>query len=256
MRRSGPSPHRSPCLIVWHRIRADFLMPSRLGAFRRTLEVARHLGYETLGIGPFSERRDEPADGSQRLLVLRHDVDTDPRTASAMWRIESDLGMTGSWFFRLATRDLPLMRAIAGFGGEVGYHYEEVATIAKERNLRTREEALRALPAARDRFRTNLTGLRAATGLPMRVAASHGDFVNRRLGVANSMLLADHRFGPTSVSISRATTMSSWDGCRAGRRTRRHRGAGGTRTRLPHWGVASRWSTSSSIRVIGEPHRS
>ncbi len=188
------APHRSACLIVWHRIRADFLMPSRLDAFRRTLEVARRLGYESLGIRGFWERADGPAEGSRRLLVIRHDIDTDPGTASAMWRIERDLGMTGSWFFRLSTRDLPLMQAISESGGEVGYHYEEVATIAKERQIRTHEEALQALPAARERFRANLAELRAATGLPLRVAASHGDFVNWRLGVPNSMLLADHAF--------------------------------------------------------------
>ncbi len=129
-----------------------------------------------------------------RRFVLRHDVDTDPRTAEAMWRIERDLGITGSWFFRLTTRDDPLMASIASAGGEVGYHYEELATIAKERHLRTREAALAALPEARDRFRANLTKMRSATGLPLQVAASHGDFVNRRLGVTNSLLLEDQSF--------------------------------------------------------------
>jgi hypothetical protein len=111
-----------------------------------------------------------------------------------MWQIERDLGIAGSWFFRLSTLDAALMAGIASVGDEVGYHYEELATIAKERRLRTREEALAALPEARDRFRANLEGLRAATGLPLRIAASHGDFVNRRLGVPNWTLLADRSF--------------------------------------------------------------
>jgi hypothetical protein len=153
-----------------------------------------------VGIGQVQRLAQGPADSSRRLFVIRHDIDTDPETASEMWQIEHEMGITGSWFFRLSTIDIPLMQAIAAAGGEVGYHYEEVASIAKERHLRSRDEVLRTLPAARERFRANLTKLRVATGLPLRLAASHGDFVNRRVGVPNSMLLADHAFR-TDVGI-------------------------------------------------------
>jgi len=50
------------------------------------------------------------------------------------------------------------------------------------------------LPEARARFQENLEGLRAYTGLPMRVVASHGDFVNRAVGVANRAILDDADF--------------------------------------------------------------
>jgi hypothetical protein len=124
-------------------------------------------------------------------MILRHDVDTDPATARAMWEIDRAVGVHGSYYFRLATVDVALMREIEAGGGEVGYHYEELATLAKEERLRT-PQALRArLQAARARFRTNLEDLRARTGLALRSAASHGDFVNRRLGVYNVEILSD-----------------------------------------------------------------
>ncbi len=47
---------------------------------------------------------------------------------------------------------------------------------------------------ARDLFRRNLEALRSATGLPMQVVAAHGDFMNRRLGILNSAILADEAF--------------------------------------------------------------
>ncbi len=181
-------------VILWHRIHADFLMPSRLGEFARLLETALHADYEVMGIQRFWRERAPSEEGSERRFVLRHDVDTDPGTAAALWQIERGLGIAGSWFFRLSTRDTALMAAIALSNGEVGYHYEELATIAKERRLRTRDEALAALPEARDRFRANLAELRVATGLPLRVAASHGDFANRHVGVPNWTLLADRSF--------------------------------------------------------------
>ena len=108
-----------------------------------------------------------------------------------MFEIERSLGIAGSWFFRLSTVDPSLMASIAEAGAEASYHYEELATIAKHRRLRTREAGLAALPEARDRFAANLDRLRELTGLPMRVVASHGDFMNRRLGLPNWEILTD-----------------------------------------------------------------
>ena len=56
--------------------------------------------------------------------------------------------------------------------------------MAKHRRLRSASEALAALPEARELFAANLVRLRERTGLPMRIVAAHGDFVNRRLGVS------------------------------------------------------------------------
>ena len=182
-------------MIVWNRIRADFLMASRLGEYAGFLESVLAAGYRVVGIEQFWRLASGPSGlGDIMYLVLRHDIDTDPRTAGEMWRIERDLGIRSSHFFRLSTSDASLMCAIAQEGNEVGYHYEELATIAKHRHLRTRDEALGALPEARDQFRANLARLREVTGLPLRVAASHGDFTNRRLGVPNWMILADRQY--------------------------------------------------------------
>src|SRR6185369_13900595 len=129
-----------------------------------------------------------------RVLILRHDIDTDPRTAGAMWALERERGIVSSYFFRLSTVDVHLMRTIAAAGGDAGYHFEELATIAKAARLRTAEEVRARLPEARDRFAVNLDRLRRQTGLPLRIAASHGDFVNRAVGVNNTEILDDPAF--------------------------------------------------------------
>ncbi len=177
------------------RIYADFLMPSRLDAYRNLLELALDAGYRVVSIEAFWQLIvDDAVDRAARYLILRHDIDTDPRTAAAMWEIERHLGIESSYFFRLSTIDLGLMRVISDGVGHASYHYEEVATIAKERRLRRAADVLHTLPEARDRFRENLGRLRTATGLTMRVVASHGDFVNRALGVANRAILDDPEF--------------------------------------------------------------
>ena len=180
---------------VLHRVYADFLMPSRLDAYRGMLRSFLDAGYVLVTIGTLWNAivrgRLDPA---ARYVVVRHDVDTDPGTARRMWAIERDLGVNGSYFFRLSTLDIPLMQAIAGSGGEASYHYEEIATIAKARRVRSADALRGDLDEARSLFAHNLERLRSRTGLSMEVVASHGDFVNRRLGLPNWEILADEAF--------------------------------------------------------------
>ena len=96
-------------------------------------------------------------------MVLRHDVDTDPGTAAAMWDIDRGLAVESSYFFRLSTLAPALMADIAAGGSEASYHYEELSSVAKRRRLRNRSDALRALPEARERFSENFQKLRVVT---------------------------------------------------------------------------------------------
>ncbi len=108
-----------------------------------------------------------------------------------MWRIDRDLGVRSSYFFRLSTVAMEIMLEIEDGGGEASYHYEELATVIKRRGLRRPSDVMRHVPEARALFAENIGRLRTSTGLPMRVVASHGDFVNRHLGIANWVVLDD-----------------------------------------------------------------
>ncbi len=177
---------------VWHRLYADFLMPSRLGAYRQLLEAALVAGYSIVSIERFwTLVQAGTVDPAARYLVLRHDVDTDPASAGEMLSIEHSLGAEGSYFFRLSTVDLSLMARMAASNAQVGYHYEELAAVAKARRVHLPADAQRLIPEAQDRFVQNLDRLRGKSGLAMRVVASHGDFVNRSLGLPNWAILVD-----------------------------------------------------------------
>ncbi len=168
---------------VRQRIYSDFLMPSRLGEYRRLIESALAGGYTVLSIEQYWQLVTAAAvDPARRYLILRHDIDTDRETAGLMWRIERSLGIEASHFFRLSTLDPALMQAIADGGGRASYHYEELATIARERRPRSREQAIALIPEAQARFAANLQKLRKMTGLAMDVVASHGDFLNSEGG--------------------------------------------------------------------------
>lgn len=175
---------------VWQRCYIDFLMGPRLEDYRRLLEQFVEQGYRLCSVWDFFLLCDNgEIRPPGRFIVLRCDVDTDPATALAMWQIENELGIKGSYYFRLHTADITTMRKIWENGCEVGYHYEEIATVAKRHRLRTREQVLARLPEIQTEFETNLDRMRQRTGLPLRTAAAHGDFMNRRLKMTNAELL-------------------------------------------------------------------
>jgi len=178
-----------------NRIYADFLMPSRLPTFRRLLSAFVEADYDVVSIEQYRDRLNAAGGApGQRTVILRHDIDTDPGTGRRMWEIERDLGVGGSFFFRLSTLDVPLMQAIAGSGSHASYHYEELATVAKRHRLRSRSAIDDHLQEIRSEFLRNVASLRAQTGLPIDIVASHGDFVNRRLGIPNWSFLTDEGF--------------------------------------------------------------
>jgi hypothetical protein len=181
-------------IVSWSAVRqrayADFCMPSRLAEYRGLLETALRRGYEVFSLRRFGQQVKEGLQHGKQYLVLRHDIDTGIKTAREMWGIEQQLGINGSYYFRLDTLAIPFMRAIEEHGGEASYHFEELSTVAKRQRIRRREEVAAILPAARELFARNLAQLRERTGLRMEIVAGHGDWINRRLGVQNSEILA------------------------------------------------------------------
>jgi hypothetical protein len=97
-----------------------------------------------------------------------------------------------TFYFRLATLNSMLMGEIHESGMEVGYHFEELATVAKRRGIASRDHIGRFFSEMQDEFRSNLEKryLPAAGRLPKTVA-SHGDFANRKLGITSSCLITE-----------------------------------------------------------------
>lgn len=87
-----------------------------------------------------------------RLLILRHDVEWNPRRASALASIEKARGFRSSLYFRADTNafDLSTMRDLQAQGFEIGYHYNTLdrcggdfnkAIALFEKDLRAMREA-------------------------------------------------------------------------------------------------------------------
>lgn len=175
---------------VIYRLFSNFLMPSRLDKLEKVLLTALFDGYTFVSISHFlGLARNGKLDSRARYLMLRHDIDTDVATARALWQLECRNGLRGSFYFRLQTADIALMKEIHASGAEVGYHFEEIATVAKQKGLKGAIDGSLLKKEAGELFCNNLSVLRQKSGLPLFGIASHGDFVNRRLGIVNHELL-------------------------------------------------------------------
>jgi hypothetical protein len=174
-----------------NRIYSDYLMPSRLGEYESLLMKASESGYRQLSVRSFFQAVQVSGGNTGKVLVHRHDIDSDLRTARKMFALELKHGVGASYYFRLSTLDFGFMRDIEAAGGEASYHYEEVATFAKRHRLRSAEKVRQHFPEIREQFVRNFMRINEGLGLRMSTVASHGDFANRRLKVINHELLRD-----------------------------------------------------------------
>jgi hypothetical protein len=118
------------------------LRHDRLDEFRALLHCALDEGYVTMTLSAFAEtERSLPRERPGRILLLRHDIDSDLSRARRMWELERRLGVVGTYFFRRSTWDLRLIQQMAAEGFEVGYHYEELASAIKQWGASSAEEA-------------------------------------------------------------------------------------------------------------------
>jgi hypothetical protein len=166
-------------------------MPSRLGEYESLLQRAADAGYAQVSVRSFHRECARPQGPPRRVLVHRHDIDSDLRTAKKMFALEGKHGVTASYYFRLTTLDFGFMREIEAAGSEASYHYEEVADYAKRHRIHCPQEIRRRFPEIREQFILNFTSITERLGKNMVTVASHGDFANRRLKIINHELLRD-----------------------------------------------------------------
>jgi hypothetical protein len=176
---------------VVNRLYSDYLMPSRLAEYEKLLVHAKLAGYQQMSVRDFYRAVQREDGGPVRALVHRHDIDSDLRTARKMFAFEVKHGVRASYYFRLSTLDIGFMRDIEAAGSEASYHYEEVATYAKQYRMRRGCEVRERFPEIRALFARNFMRISEALGMQMATVASHGDFANRRLKVINHELLRD-----------------------------------------------------------------
>jgi hypothetical protein len=105
----------------------------------------------------------------EKAIILRHDVDLLPLQSLKTARIENQLGILSTYYFRIIpeSNKPDIIREIASLGHEIGYHYEDMSDPSNLTN-----ENLGRFENAIISFKTNLEYFRQF--YPVRTISMHG----------------------------------------------------------------------------------
>lgn len=179
-------------MSIKDRIYEDYFKKSRLPEYRRTLQAAKEQGYQMVSVLDYTRIVKAGNLKGRKIYVNRHDIDTSPRVAAKMFAIEKEVygkNGTATYYFRDTTTDIKLIHEIDAYGYETGYHYEELATYAKQHKLKCRKAIEEHIQEAGEQFLDDLKRFRETTGSQSLTVASHGDFINTRYDIQSYELL-------------------------------------------------------------------
>lgn len=179
-----------------NRIYSDYFMHARFAEYESILESAYQKGYKIMSLAGYV---DEVLSGNQhheKVLVCRHDIDTDCEAANIFFDYEQKFGGTATYLFRLSTAKSSVMKKLAEHGADVGYHYEEIASFVKSSCIQNTDNIESYYPLLLKQFETNLELMEKTIGRNIRTVGSHGDFINRKLKIPNHKLLYDKLNNP------------------------------------------------------------
>ena len=101
-------------------------MDFTLKRYRQLLRALKDKGFIFLTFEQYCCQKAE-LEGA-KFVILRHDVDLKAENSLAAARIEAELGMKASYYFRVVPQSNrpEIIRIIAALGHEIGYHYEDM----------------------------------------------------------------------------------------------------------------------------------
>lgn len=148
------------------------LARARWSEYGVLLEGALDRGYRVLGVEQWVTAGAPVGDAP--LLVLRHDVDQQPRSALTMARVERELGIESAWYFRWRTAERETIARLREDGAAVGFHYETLSRLALGRGARGEAEVAALVPEARCVLAEEIDAFARLHG-PIRTICPHGD---------------------------------------------------------------------------------
>ena len=95
-----------------------------LTAYSQLLQAIKESGYEFYTFEDWCEGK-----AKGRFVILRHDVDLKAKKSLIIARIEAEMGIRSTYYFRVVpqSNQPDIIRSIVNLGHEIGYHYEDLS---------------------------------------------------------------------------------------------------------------------------------
>ena len=99
--------------------------------YRELLNSMKNAGYS------FQTYKDFMESPKDKVIILRHDVDLNPKNSLLFATIQHELGINGVYYFRAVKESWneDIIKRISSLGHEIGYHYENITTTNGNLNL-------------------------------------------------------------------------------------------------------------------------
>jgi len=117
-----------------------------LKIYKKLLDTLLNQGFSFQSFQEFIEKPE------QKTIILRHDVDKLPENSLHFAKIQHELGIKGSYYFRMVPESFnsAIIQEIARLGHEIGYHYEDIDFATqnlkiKDKRIKTKVEFEREL---------------------------------------------------------------------------------------------------------------
>ncbi len=171
---------------------------NRLDEYKEILRFALESKYKVVGVNdsilPLKETEDN-------LLILRHDVDHPSNGTLAMAKIENDLGLKSTFYFRWSTFNPPLIKQIFDMEHEVSLHYETFADYAIKKHLNSQKDKIMEtdIVECRSNLKNEIAEFisRCASFgvmLNIKTIASHGHVLNKLFNFPNNHLVKSSHY--------------------------------------------------------------
>jgi hypothetical protein len=140
--------------------------------YRGLLRDAKDAGYEVVSLQDWVL---SGCDRTHKTLVLRHDVDQVPNSVPAMARIEAELDVTSTWYFRWRTANRRVLDDLRESGHSVGFHFETLSHAARNRQIAVDKlDSRKTIKRLRRVLLDEIAAFEACFG-PVTTIAAHGD---------------------------------------------------------------------------------
>lgn len=167
---------------------------NRLNYYDLYIKLAKKKGYV---VTTYYDYLTKYKNTKQKVLILRHDIDIASPGTLKMLEIEIKNHVKATYYFRWVTFDKSIIDQVIKAGGEVGLHYETLATycIKNNKNYVTNQDIINCRPL----LKQEIKDFKAKSGVDIKTIASHGNPVNRAIGIPNYVILDGQKYSDYGV---------------------------------------------------------